>query len=155
MGSMVVHTLLLALLAQPSPLQIPASGTVAGSIYDEENGQPLAAAIVTIVETGVEARTGRDGVFRMELCAGSYSLQVRRKGYLSYRSYDISVRPNHNSALTIRLVKADDALLWKRAQATTERKTPVSRAPARSWHPNATLAPMQRALHRNVRVARG
>jgi len=154
MGSMVVQTVLLALLAQSSPLPIPASGTVTGSIYDEENGQPLEAAVVTIVEAGVAVRTGRDGVFRMELRAGSYSVRVRRKGYLSYRTYDISVRPNHKAALTIRLVKADDALLWRRAQATMETVIPTARVPARNPDPGATLASTRRALRRGVRLAR-
>jgi len=155
MGSMVVHTVLLALLALPSPQQAVASGTVAGSIYDEANGKPLAAAIVTIVEASVETRTDRDGTFRVELRAGSYSLRVRRKGYISYRSHDIAVQPNHDSALRIRLVKADDAMLWRRAQTATESATAASLAPARSSDLRAARAPMHRAPRPGVRAARG
>lgn len=116
MGPMVAHAVLLALFALPPPFQMQASGTVNGYIFDEETGLPLSSAIVTIVEVGMEARTGRDGSFRIDfLSPGTYSVKVRRRGYMSHRCYDVQVPSRREVPLRIRMLKADDALQLRRA----------------------------------------
>jgi hypothetical protein len=113
---MVAHAVLLALFALPPPFQMHASGTVTGYIYDEETGLPLSSAIVTIVEAGMEVRTRGDGSFRIGFLApGSYSVKVRRRGYMSYRSYDVQVSSSREVSLQIRLLKADDLYQCRRA----------------------------------------
>ncbi len=47
------------------PLPAPGTAVVEGWVYDAARGRPIEAAVVTVVETGVEAVTGRDGGFRL------------------------------------------------------------------------------------------
>ena len=157
MGPMVAHAVLLALLSLPSPLQMSASGTVHGHIYDEETGQPLSSAVVTIVEIGVEVRTDLDGSFQVDfLTPGSYSVKVRRRGYMSYRKHDVPVRPNRDAVLEIRMLRADDVLEVRRARRLVKaRAFAIARAPVETRGPSGARAAKHRVLPRNVRAVPG
>ncbi len=158
MGPMVAHAVLLALLSLPtSPLQLAVSGTVHGHIFDVETGQPLSSAVVTVVETGVEVRTGSDGSFRIDfLTPGSYSVKVRRRGYMSYRKRHVPVRSNRDAVLEIRMLKADDVFQLRRARLRVSEKV-LAVVHARVGTPDRSGArvPTPGVLHRDARAVRG
>ena len=157
MGPMVVHAVLLALLSLPSPFQMLASGTVTGYIYDEETGQPLSAAIVTVVEVGMEVRTDRDGAFRIDfLTPGMYSVKVKHRGYMSHRADDVRVRSNRDAKLQIRMLKADDAFQLRRAQVPVKAGAiAIARGQVGTSDPFGAHVPRRDVLHQGVRAVRG
>lgn len=58
------------------------SGTLRGTVYDEDFGVPLPRARVTIVELGLAALTSQDGTFLLErVPAGSYTVSFAKDGY--------------------------------------------------------------------------
>lgn len=156
MGSLVAHTILVTLLGISDPLALPVGGTLRGHIYDEATGQPLERAVVSVAGMGLEARTRRDGAFRMlALPPGSYSVTVRRQGYLSHRIYNVQVRARSNAALEIRMLKADDLLMLRRAEAAPRSaRDAVARVPVQSLDRAAAPAPRRGALHLPARAAR-
>jgi len=64
-----------------SSLLAPAD-TVSGRVIDDA-GQPVAQAIVEVVDLGRSVPTGMDGAFRIALAPGRYTLAVRRHGFAS------------------------------------------------------------------------
>ena len=69
-------------LAAPAPAQAQANGSVRGTVVDEASGAALAAAVVTIEETGLSAVTGPDGTFAIEdVPPGTYNITVTREGF--------------------------------------------------------------------------
>ena len=70
-----------ALLA-PLAALAQTAGSVEGTVVDEAGGAPLAAAVVTLEETGASATTGPDGAFAIENVApGVYTLSVILEGF--------------------------------------------------------------------------
>ena len=54
---------------------------VKGKILDENTGDPLPFVNIGIKDTSVGAFTNEDGVFRMELPAGVYTLVISSVGF--------------------------------------------------------------------------
>ena len=69
-------------LAAPALARAQANGSVRGTVVDEASGAALAAAVVTIEETGLSAVTGPDGTFAIEgVPPGTYNITVTREGF--------------------------------------------------------------------------
>ncbi len=56
--------------------------TLDAYILDEEDQKPIHGADIFIMETGNRAMIGEDGLLHLHMSPGSYSLQIRRMGYL-------------------------------------------------------------------------
>src|SRR3977135_4352776 len=67
------------LLLLLSSLLVPAD-TVSGRVVGTA-GQPVAQAIVEVVDLGRSVTTGADGTFRIAVPPGRYTLAVRRDGF--------------------------------------------------------------------------
>lgn len=156
MGSLVAHTILITLLGIGEPLALPARAALDGHIYDQENGQPLARAVVRVQGMELETHTGRDGAFHLgALPPGVYTVTVRRQGYLSHRIHDVRVRTRWNAALHVHMLKADDLLMLRRAEVSSRSfRNAAVHVPARTSDRAATPAPRRGALHRHDRAAR-
>ena len=85
--SKVVRTLARAaffgtLAARFVAAQTPQSGTITGRVTDAANGQPIAAAQVSVVGTNVGTQANTDGQFTLRgVNAGAVELRVLRVGY--------------------------------------------------------------------------
>jgi outer membrane receptor protein involved in Fe transport len=59
------------------------SGSIRGVIYDKDFEVPLAGALVTLIETGQEARSGEQGNYVLAgVAPGSYTLIVSKPGFV-------------------------------------------------------------------------
>jgi len=71
-----------------------AGGVIRGTVGDEDFGDPLAGARVTVQETGVSATSAEGGIYRIENVAeGVYTLTVAKPGYIRSIQRDVIVRP--------------------------------------------------------------
>lgn len=62
--------------------QQAAPGTVAGVLYDSRSGKPVAGAVVEVLgRPEVRATSDTEGVFRLELPPGTYSLSIVAQGF--------------------------------------------------------------------------
>ena len=62
--------------------QAPQTGTVSGSVLDVRTGQPIRNAKVTIDGLpGAETVTDLDGIFRLDLPAGTYKLRFAAENF--------------------------------------------------------------------------
>jgi TonB-dependent starch-binding outer membrane protein SusC len=81
----LAHTVVPAIVflaSSASALHAQATGTVTGRVVDAANGQPIAAAQITVNGTTLGRATGEDGRFTLTAVpAGTQVLTVRRIGY--------------------------------------------------------------------------
>jgi outer membrane receptor protein involved in Fe transport len=98
--SVVFPLLLSVLAAAASPAQTPSSegsaeapkqGTIAGTVFDANNGQPVRAAHVSIKGQPLTLVTDTDGRFQVKLSPGTYSLIVTSPRYLDTEIADVVV----------------------------------------------------------------
>ena len=95
-----------ALLAPRAALG-QAAGSVEGTVVDEAGGAPLAAAVVTLEETGASATTGPDGTFAIENVApGVYTLSVILEGFAPLVT-PVTVTAGQPSLLDLRVPAAE------------------------------------------------
>lgn len=72
----------------------PAPGTVAGVLYDSRNGRPVAGATVEVLgRPELRATSDAEGVFRLELPPGTYSLSIAAQGFHPAHLDQVLVRP--------------------------------------------------------------
>ena len=81
-----LFTSLFVLLAVLSA-DLYAQGTIRGSIFDKENGDPLIGVTVSVDGTSTGTTTDIDGVFDLSLAAGNYSLTI---SYISYETVSLT-----------------------------------------------------------------
>ena len=85
MGALRFGLLLLVLTAVPLSAQVPAAvalSAMSGRVVDAEDGRPIPAAMVRVIEAHRAEQTHEDGTFRISgLAAGRYTLTVMRIGY--------------------------------------------------------------------------
>jgi outer membrane receptor for ferrienterochelin and colicin len=87
------------------------SGTIRGSIYDEETGEALIGATAQISGTSKGAVTDMDGKFNINnVDAGSYTIQLSYLGYQSREIANVAVQSNDVTVLDLRLKTAATAL---------------------------------------------
>ena len=79
------------------------NGSVSGRVSEAKTGLAIAGASVTIAGTRWHATTGEDGRFRLEdVAAGTYSLTVRRIGYVT-GSASVTVVAGQGTTVELRL----------------------------------------------------
>lgn len=105
------------------------NGTINGRVVDAENGQPIAAAQITISGTQLGRSTGDDGRFSLpNLTAGSKTLIVRRIGY-QQQSRTVTLGANATITVDFSLAKSSVSLAGVVVTATgEERKKEVGNA---------------------------
>lgn len=76
--------------------EIP-SGTVQGTITDEQSGEPIADATILVIEDAsvTPVQTGADGTFSLTLLEGSYTLAISAKDY-NNTTVAVTVKGNAN-----------------------------------------------------------
>jgi len=78
-------------------------GTVTGRVTDSLSGQGIAVATVTVVGTGLSARSGEDGRYRItEVPVGEHTVRVVRIGY-SAVTKPVTVLPDQEATLDFAL----------------------------------------------------
>jgi TonB-linked SusC/RagA family outer membrane protein len=116
-------------LPSTNPLHAQATGTIVGRVVDAENGQPIAAAQVTISGTQLGRATGDDGRFTLpNIATGSATLIVRRIGY-QQQSRTVTVTANGTATADFSLAKSSVSLAGVVVTATgIERRKEVGNA---------------------------
>ena len=80
-GLLASSPILSATTAGAQQLQVP-TGTVAGRVVDQKDGQPLSDVVVQLVGTARTVQTGVDGRFRLpDVPAGTVTIFARRIGF--------------------------------------------------------------------------
>ncbi len=82
--------------------QAPAeAGSLQGRVRDATEGLPLQGAIVRVTGTNFEARTGRDGTFRLpSLPAGTHEVRISYVGY-DTQTTTVSVQPGQRDRIDV------------------------------------------------------
>lgn len=83
-------------------------GPLTGFVVDEEFGEPLEKAVVTIPGTLISVLTDQQGTFKMKLMGGSYSIKVNYPGYFE-KYYNVSVSGGIHTPMFIIKLRANAA----------------------------------------------
>lgn len=78
------------------------NGTLAGAVLDEESGEPIAGAVVEVLEAGVTATTDSRGGFSISLLPGRYHVRVSASGYYPVTEV-VDVEENETTIADFRL----------------------------------------------------
>lgn len=96
--------LLVALIHLPSPAAAQQSAVITGTVTDAESGRPLQAAQVSIIGSdGRGGLTNAQGVYRIEVEPGTYSVAVVLIGYAEERVEGVRVGSGETRTLDIEL----------------------------------------------------
>ncbi len=129
--------LLFVLLAPAAVLQgqqPAASGTIAGTIFDGNNGQPIRGAAVSLKgDPAVATATGIDGQYSLSVPAGTHAISVRAANYLTTDVTEIvvtagqitdasTVLVTQSTVTTVDVVEKVGAVAATSEALTTERK---------------------------------
>lgn len=77
------------------------NGSIEGVIYDgDNNSEPLFFAEVVVKETNKSVTTNENGVFKLNLKSGKYTLVVRFSGYKTTEITNVEVASNTNLELS-------------------------------------------------------
>jgi len=122
-GVRLLVTFLFLCLAPPLAAQ---NGTITGRITDTESGQPLDGAQVQVVGGGEStgALANADGVYRIQLPAGTYSVVVEFLGFVTGRQDGVSVRPGGTTTVNMALTStalALDPIVYTASRGTPEK----------------------------------
>jgi len=72
--------------------RLPGSGEVRGTVHDQSTGEPLANALVLVIDSAQHSTTAEDGSFHLQdVPAGDHTLEVRLSGYAIQRLERIGV----------------------------------------------------------------
>jgi len=66
-------------------------GTVTGTVYDSQTGNPIRGASVEVGETRLTIETDIDGRYSLKLPVGTYTLKVSAEGYFEQPVTDVAV----------------------------------------------------------------
>ena len=87
------------------------SGTLEGSVVDNDTGQPLIGVNIIIMKTKLGGTTNDKGTFRiLNIPAGNYSVQFSYIGYKKTTVEDVIIHVNETSRLEVKLEPGDLAL---------------------------------------------
>ncbi len=86
---------------------------ITGTIHSRRDGSPIAGVAVRLLETGNRTTTAPDGGFRLaELSEGSYTLEVRRRGFVVERLPGLPVTADGGTHVDILLDPAPITEEW-------------------------------------------
>jgi outer membrane receptor protein involved in Fe transport len=97
------------LLVLGTPTVALAHGTVMGAILNGLTGQPIRGATVEVEQGDARSQSDIDGVFRVHLTPGSYSLIVRKDGFQSQRVTDVHLAEGAVENVSMVLMPSEDA----------------------------------------------
>ncbi len=89
------------------------NGTLRGSVFDKETGEPLIAANVILKQNGQfvsGVATNVDGLYSMKVQAGVYDLEVAYVGYQKKIINDVEIKPNQVTTLKLLVAPATQTL---------------------------------------------
>lgn len=110
--------------ASAKPEEIPETGTISGSVLDE-NGTPLPQVAVILKGMQVGCLTDSTGTFTMQgITTGTYTLSAHKTGYLRSRISDVHVRARQTSIVQFTIVQFTMVAGPERAAADSERVAP-------------------------------
>ena len=79
-------------------------GTISGKVTDYSTGEPLQAALVTLVQSSSTVQTESDGTFSFEgLEEGQYTVSVQKDGYKPDRKNDVTVVSGETTTIVVSL----------------------------------------------------
>ena len=78
------------------------SGFVGGVVTDQQ-GNPIAGAIVREVSSGKQVKTDANGVYEMVLPRGSYALEITRSGYSLSRAGNVRVMADLGVSVSVKM----------------------------------------------------
>ena len=107
------------------------NGTISGRVTDAASGAPVAAAQVQVAGLGLGTVSGDDGAYRIvNVPAGTYTLIVRRIGYLERRQANVTVTANGVATANVTLEEATNVLGSVAVTGTRNQPEKVLDAPA-------------------------
>lgn len=121
-AALVAATLIAAL-----PAAAEDGGRVAGAVLNGLTGQPVPGARVTVVETGATATTDPDGLYRLDLPPGRYTLAVTKRDHLEQR-VGVTVAAGGSTELSWVLMPAEGGAAADDAAAFAEEITVAAEA---------------------------
>lgn len=107
LGAVLIGSVLVSPLASPAAAQAPS--TVSGAVLNGLNGQPIRGATVQVENAEASSRSDVDGIFRMSLAAGSYSLIVAKPGFETVKVTDVELAEGASGTVSVVLMPAQDA----------------------------------------------
>lgn len=119
--AMTGDNIALKLGAKPGPAKkTPLPGKIAGKVIDEENGEPVVDATISIGSKG--AITAIDGSFSLQLPKGKYEAEISSVGYGKKLITDIDVKENqtYEFNVTLRREKGQLSTVVVKASARKE-----------------------------------
>lgn len=79
-------------------------GTISGKVTDYSTGEPLQAAVVTLVQTSSTVQTDADGTFSFTgLEEGNYTVSVQKDGYMPDRKNEVTVISGETTSIVVSL----------------------------------------------------
>lgn len=141
----LVTALLVTLIVAAAPHAARAQEPIQGRVADTE-GQPVAAATVTVRELGREVTTGADGTFILRAVPnGTYSVVVRHAGYAdAVRSVTVPGAAALEITLRPAPVEVGEVIVTATGFPTEASRTPL---------PSTTLGPQQLRRDNSVSLA--
>ena len=103
----LIAVLLAVALVGPAAAQ--AQSTLTGAILNGLNGQPIRGATVQIENAEATSQSDVDGIFRISLAAGSYSLIVRKPGFETVKVTNVELADGASETVSVVLMPAQDA----------------------------------------------
>ena len=123
----------------------PSTGEIFGTVFQEGLKQPVASAIIRIVETGARITTDSAGEFRFRnLPPGEYTLAATASGYLSANRVAVTVNPGDTAQVEIYL-EADTVLLDE-VEVTTDRPASTVGRESLGGFPRFSVFPVRLAI---------
>ncbi|MBN2089177.1 TonB-dependent receptor, partial [candidate division KSB1 bacterium] len=130
--SLILCLFLFVLLCLPQTLPAATTGKIAGKVIDQQSGEPLIGANVSIVGTSYGAATDFNGDFYIiNIPPGKYALQASMMGYGNVKMENILVATNATTNLTFKLaptviegetvVVTADAIAFKKDRTSSVR----------------------------------
>ncbi len=107
---------------------IAQTGTIRGTVIDDENGEPIMFATVFVPETSGGTTTDLDGAFSLSLAPGTYSIEISYVGYSNFKINEIVVSENKITPLSIRLAVETEVLKEVVVEAKQLRNTEAALA---------------------------
>ena len=92
--------------ASETPAAEQGSGVLVGRVVSTEDGSPVAGARVFVSGTPVEARTGEDGRFRVEVPTGQYAVSVLHSEFATRTVDDVPIEQDSQTERNFELPPA-------------------------------------------------